>query len=98
MGRMGMTGFSAGHSYRIRLDAKRRPTLPHAVLLEAGVDASRELVARADGKGRLVLEDPAVLLSEFQARVARGRAEKGSTGSLADELIAERAAEAQRDL
>jgi bifunctional DNA-binding transcriptional regulator/antitoxin component of YhaV-PrlF toxin-antitoxin module len=93
---METTGSSAG--YRVRVDAKRRPTLPAAVLAAAGVTDSRELVVRADGPGRLVLEDPAILLAEFQAAVARGKAAVGFVGSLAEDLGADRAADADTDL
>ena len=91
VGNMEMVGFST--SYRVHVDAKRRPTLPAAVLAAAGVSGSRELVVRADGLGRIVLEDPAILLAEFQSAVARGKAAAGFQGSLAEDLAADRAAE-----
>jgi hypothetical protein len=75
------------------VDDKRRPTLPAALVREAGVEGVRELVARVDGPGRIVLEDPATLLSAFQAKVARGRAEAEAGVSLADQLDADRAAD-----
>lgn len=88
---MAKLGF--GTSYRVRVDAKRRPTLPAAVLATAGLADSRELVVRADGPGRLVLEDPTILLAEFQSAVARGKAAAGFQGSLAEDLVADRAAD-----
>lgn len=81
----------------MRFDAKRRPTLPSALLEEAGIDTSHEVVARVDGPGRVVLEDPLVLLAAFQAEVANELAATGYQGDLSDELIAERAAEALSD-
>jgi hypothetical protein len=88
-------GFSVG--YRIRFDSKRRPTLPASLLEEAGIDPTHELVAHADGRGRLVIEDPAELLASFQAAVAAGVRQAGVTGSLVDDLVADRAADAAAD-
>ena len=89
-----MTDFAAT-SYRLPLDAKRRPTLPAALLAEAGIDATHELVARADGPGRVVLEDPLSVLAAFQAAVVEGKRLHGFEGSLADDLLADRAADAR---
>ena len=83
--------------YRLRFDAKRRPTFPSSLLEDAGIDPSHEVVAHVEGPGRVVLEDPLVLLAAFQAEVARELEETGYTGDLADELIADRAAEALSD-
>ena len=47
--------------------------------------------------GRLVLEDRGHLLARIQDEVARGAAAVGAVGSAADELIAERRAEAERE-
>lgn len=88
-------GFATG--YRLRFDAKRRPTLPSALLEEAGIDTSHEVVAHVEGPGRVVLEDPLVMLAAFQAEVVKGLEETGFTGDLSDELIAERATEALSD-
>lgn len=60
----GVTATDAGMKYRVRMDGKRRPTLPAALLDEAGIDPAHELVAYADGHGRVVLEDPTVMLCE----------------------------------
>ena len=70
-----------GSWWRVQVDAKRRPTLPAAVIEAAGLPGSRELVVRADGPGRTVLEDPAVLLAEFQSAVARGKKQDNGDGS-----------------
>jgi hypothetical protein len=88
-----MTALGFHSSYRLHLDARRRPTLPPALLEEAGIDPSHELVAHADGRGRLVLEDPLVALAAFQDAVAEGLRQEGHDGSLIDDLLAERAAD-----
>jgi hypothetical protein len=90
---MSMTGYSTG--YRVHVDAKRRPTLPAALLAEAGIDATHELVARADGLGRIILEDPLEVLAAFQNGVTEGMRELGETGSLVDDLLADRVADAR---
>lgn len=78
-------------SYRVRLDSRRRPTLPAALLDEAGIDdGGVELVARAEGPGRIVLENPLSLLREVQAAIAAEMVENRDTADLAMELIAER--------
>lgn len=78
-------------SYPVRLDARRRPTLPSALLEEAGIMVgSQELVARVDGPGRVVLEDPAALLASLQERVAAEKPTRTIRGSLVDHLLEER--------
>lgn len=86
-----------GSGYRLRFDAKRRPTFPPALLEEAGIDPSHEVVVHVEGTGRVVLEDPLVLLAAFQASVVDGLAETGLEGDLADDLVADRAAETFSD-
>lgn len=78
-------------TYPVRLDERRRPTLPTALLEEAGISAEvHELIARVDGPGRLVLEDPSTLLSNLQKNVAESKIELGIHGSLVDQLLDER--------
>ena len=77
-------------TYRIRLDGKRRPTLPGALLRLANLEGTRELIAHAEGVGRIVLEDPAVALAEFQAVVAAGTRATGFGGDLAEDLLEDR--------
>jgi DNA-binding transcriptional regulator/RsmH inhibitor MraZ len=89
-----MTVMDHGATYRVRMDAKRRPTLPASLLHEAGIEPDHELVAWSDGHGRVVLEDPLVMLAAFQSAVAKGKREVGFTGSLVDDLFADRAADA----
>ena len=78
-------------SYRVRLDERRRPTLPPALLEEAGIAAGpHELVARVEGPGRVVLEDPAALLANLHKAVAAGKRERKVGGSLVDRLLEDR--------
>ncbi len=88
-----MTVEDAQPTYRLRLDGKRRPTLPASLLEDAGIDPAHELIARPDGHGRVVLEDPLVMLAAFQDAVAAGKRSLGASGSLVDELLTERAAD-----
>jgi len=78
--------------YRVHLDAKRRPTLPADLLKAAGLTGVTNLVARVDGPGRIVLEDPGAMLAELQHRLASSLAEVGDApGSVVDSLLANRA-------
>ena len=84
-----------GASYRVRLDDRRRPTLPPALLEEAGILAGRhELVAHVEGLGRVVLEDPTALLGALQEAVAAGKQTRGVQETLLDGLLADRADDA----
>jgi bifunctional DNA-binding transcriptional regulator/antitoxin component of YhaV-PrlF toxin-antitoxin module len=80
-------------TWQVALDAKRRPTLPAALLEEAGISPADALVAHADGEGVIVLETRAAVRRRLQQRYADGRRRAGRTGSAAEELIAERAAD-----
>lgn len=91
MGSMNEPSLSYLTSYPVRLDARRRPTLPSALLEEAGIMAgSQELVARVDGPGRVVLEDPTALLGALQKSVAAHKRERHIRGSLVDRLLDDR--------
>jgi hypothetical protein len=59
-----------GQSFPVHLDSKRRPTLPARLLDEAGISGTSNLVARSDGPGRIVLEDPTAMLHALQERLA----------------------------
>ena len=75
----------------VRLASRRRPTLPSALLEEAGIMAgSQELGARVDGPGRVVLEDPTALLGALQKSVAANKSERRLQGSLVDRLLEDR--------
>ncbi len=88
-----MTMIGPRGMYRVHLDGKRRPTLPAALLADAGLSSTRELVARTDGTGRVILEDPLAMLARFQRAVAAHKHNHGMTTSLVDDLIADRAAD-----
>lgn len=79
--------------FHVHLDTKRRPTLPARLLEDAGLVGVEDLVARADGPGRIVLEDPVAMLSALQDRIAAAREMSGGTESLVDSLLADRAAD-----
>jgi hypothetical protein len=81
-------------TYHVRLDTKRRPTLPARLLEDAGLASVGELIARVDGRGRIVLEDPAAMLSALQDRLAAALEESGATAeAIVDSLLADRAAD-----
>lgn len=91
MGYMTDPVLTRGASYRVRLDDRRRPTLPPALLEEAGIRAGRhELVAHVEGPGRVVLEDPTALLGALQEAVAAGKRVRRVQGTLVEELLADR--------
>ena len=84
-------------SYRLVLDAKRRPTLPAQLLRDAELPEAKELVARVVGPGRIVLEDPKAALGRLQAAVAEGKRAKGFDASLESALLESRAEDAERE-
>jgi len=71
-----------------------RVTIPAPVRRAAGIEPGQRLVAYVED-GRVILEEWTHLLRRVQARVAAST--RGHTGSAADELIAERRAEAARE-
>lgn len=88
---------SLEQTFRVKVDAKRRPTLPQSLLDAAGVGGGQDLIAHLDGPGRIVLEGPATVLARLQAAVRAGKDERGTTALLADELLAERAGDTSLD-
>lgn len=84
-------------TFRVKVDAKRRPTLPQSLLDAAGVGDGQDLIAHLEAPGRIVLEGPATVLARLQAAVRAGKDERGITASLADELLAERATDTSLD-
>lgn len=78
--------------FHVHLDAKRRPTLPARVLREAELTGARELVVRADGPGRIVLEDSDAMLRDLQAELVAAIGDV-SAESVIDSLLADRAAD-----
>lgn len=78
-------------TYPIKLDHRRRPTLPIALLEEAGISAGGyELIARVEGPGRVVLEDPRASLAALQEDLAAKKRSRNITGSLVDRLLEDR--------
>ena len=75
---------------KIRFDTQGRALVPKALREELGVQGGDEVVAWVEG-GRLVLEPRTALLTRLQERY------RDVEGSLADELIRERRAEAARE-
>ena len=49
------------------------------------------MIARVDGRGRIVLEDPMALLLALQDEVADGKARMGIDVNLVDDLLSDRA-------
>ena len=85
-------------TFTVRLDSKRRPTLPAALLDEAGLAGATDLVARADGPGRIVLEDPTSMLRSLQQRLTDALRESPTSPSMAvDSLFATRDADTSMD-
>ncbi len=88
---------AASVSCHLRLDEKRRPTLPQSLLDAAELRADQGLVARVKGPGRIVLEGTAAVLVRLQAAVQSGKVAHDSLGPLADEILADRAADTSLD-
>lgn len=80
-------------AWPVALDAKRRPTLPVALLEEAGITPGQPMVAHTGGEGVIVLETRAAIRRRLRERYEQGRQRTGRAGSAAEELIAERAAD-----
>ena len=79
--------------WRVRLDDRRRPTLPPELLAAAGIETGAELHARVASDGVSVLETRDAVLARIREHMAplRGGA------SMVDELLVERRAEAERE-
>jgi AbrB family looped-hinge helix DNA binding protein len=80
----------------LSVNEQGRVTIPAQLRRELGITPGSRLVASVED-GRLVLEDRRHLLSRIQDEIARSSAAAGISGSAADELIAERRAEAERE-
>lgn len=78
-------------AWTVRLDSRRRPTLPSEVLRIAGLEPGDELRVRVAEEGMLVLETPAHILARARARVAG----IGEGRSAVDELLVQRRVEAE---
>jgi hypothetical protein len=84
---------AAARTWPVALDVKRRPTLPAALLEEAGIVPTEALVAHTAGEGVIVLETRAAIRRRLRERYAEGRRRTGRSGSAMEELLAERAAD-----
>jgi AbrB family looped-hinge helix DNA binding protein len=73
-----------------------RVTIPVQVRRAAGIEPGQTLVVYVEG-GRVVIEERAHLLARLQDEAIRAATEAGQIGSVVDELIAERRAEAARE-
>lgn len=89
----GMTAASEPTYWRVRLDDRRRPTLPPELLAAARIPAGAELNARVSSDGVIVLETRDAVL----ARIREHMAPLMGGASMVDELLAERRAEAERE-
>ena len=56
--------------WKVRLDSRRRPTLPEEAMRAAGFTAGEELRVRVAEEGMLILETPAHALARARSRVA----------------------------
>jgi len=79
--------------WRVRLDDRRRPTLPEELLAAAGIPGGAELTARVIDEGMIVLETRDAVRERIRRRMAPLR----SGASMVDELLAERRAEVARE-
>ncbi len=85
-------------TFRVKVDAKRRPTLPQSLLDAAGIGGGQDLIAHLEPPGRIVLEGAGTVLARLQDAVRAGKDARGITASLADELLVERAADTSMDV
>ena len=74
----------------LRLGKQGRIVVPASLRYELGLEAGDELVVRVEG-GKLVLEPRQSVIERLRARF------RVAGGGLADELLAERREEAQRE-
>ena len=81
---------SADSSWTVRLDSRRRPTLPDEALRSAGLVIGETLRVHVAEQGCLILETPAHALSRARSRIAHR-----PDYSVVDEFLAERAQEAR---
>lgn len=80
--------------WKVRLDSRRRPTLPEEAMRAAGFSPGEDLRVRVAEEGLLILETPAHALARARSRVAGVPRDR----SYVDEFLAERRAEAQLEL
>ena len=78
--------------WKVRLDSRRRPTLPEEALRAAGFSPGEDLRVRVAEEGLLILETPAHALARARSRVAGVPRDR----SYVDEFLAWRREEAAR--
>lgn len=78
--------------WKVRLDSRRRPTLPEEVMKAAGLEPGAELRISVAEEGCLVIETPAHILKRAKSRIKT----KGS-GREVDAFLAQRVAEAAQE-
>ena len=81
---------SADSSWTVRLDSRRRPTLPDEVLRAAGLVIGETLRLQVAEERCLIIETPAHALGRARSRIARR-----PDCSVVDEFLAERTQEAR---
>jgi hypothetical protein len=79
--------------WKVRLDSRRRPTLPEEAMRAAGFAPGEDLRVRVAEEGLLILETPAHALARARLRVAGVPRDR----SYVDEFLAWRKAEAARE-
>ena len=79
--------------WQVRLDDRRRPTLPEELLSAAGIPAGADLTARVGDEGMIILETR----DAVRERIRRRMAPLKTGASMVDELLAERRAEDARE-
>ncbi len=89
-----LAGMDADLVWTVRMDSRRRPTLPPDLLSAAGISAGDRLTARVDEEGRIILESGAAALRRAKSLMAQGSVPE----SAVDEFLADRRAEAAREL
>jgi AbrB family looped-hinge helix DNA binding protein len=80
----------------VEVNPQGRVTIPAPMRAELGLTSGARMVAYIED-GRLVLEDGAHLLARIQDHVMQAAVEQGHTGSVVDELLSDRRAEAARE-
>lgn len=75
--------------WKVRLDSRRRPTLPEEAMKAAGLEAGAELRISVAGEGCLLIETPAHILKRAKSRIKT----QGS-GREVDDFLEQRAVEA----
>jgi AbrB family looped-hinge helix DNA binding protein len=80
----------------VAVNAEGRLTIPAQVRRAAGIEPGQAVVVYVED-GRIVIEQRAHLLARIRAEAQAARVATGHTGSVVDEFIAERRAEAARE-